>query len=66
MILKGGVIGRMDTEKMFLTDDGFNLVCEELAEEDLKTTICIYFCMIKYDCYYPNICFPICQVSNTL
>lgn len=22
--------------------------------------------MIKYDCYYPNICFPICQVSNTL
>ncbi|MBQ7295461.1 MAG: hypothetical protein IJW86_04625 [Clostridia bacterium] len=27
----------MDTEKMFLTDDGFNLVCEELAEEDLKT-----------------------------
>lgn len=27
----------MDTEKMFLTDDGFNLVYEELAEEDLKT-----------------------------
>lgn len=27
----------MDTEKMFLIDDGFNLVCEELAEEDLKT-----------------------------
>ena len=27
----------MDTEKMFLTDDGFNLVCEELADEDLKT-----------------------------
>lgn len=27
----------MDTEKMFLTDNGFNLICEELAEEDLKT-----------------------------
>lgn len=27
----------MDTEKMFLTDDGFNLVCGDLAEEDLKT-----------------------------
>lgn len=27
----------MDTEKIFLTDDGFNLVCEELTEEDLKT-----------------------------
>lgn len=27
----------MDTEKMFLTDNGFNLVCEELADEDLKT-----------------------------
>lgn len=36
-MLKGGVIDRMDTEKMFLTDDGFNLVCEGLAEEDLKT-----------------------------
>lgn len=27
----------MDTEKIFLTDDGFILVCEELTEEDLKT-----------------------------
>lgn len=27
----------MDNEKMFLTDDGFNFVCEKLAEEDLKT-----------------------------
>lgn len=32
---KGSVI--MDNEKMFLTDDGFNFVCEKLAEEDLKT-----------------------------
>lgn len=26
----------MDTEKMFLTDETFNLVCEELSENDLK------------------------------
>ena len=29
-------MNRVDTEKMFLTNDGFNLTCEELAEEDLK------------------------------
>lgn len=27
----------MDTEKRFLTDNGFKLVCEDLSEEDLKT-----------------------------